>query len=380
MQTISKIVFFLLLIFNSGIDLFAQEKIDHIIPNKVSTEMVKEALDYTYNFQFEESKKLCDQIRKRHPTHPGPDFMMALNLYWEMFYNDSYKQQSGQFLGYLNKTLELSKKMLAIDERDLEGVFFKLAAECYLALYFSERDETSTTLGYAKKMYASIKIGMKLKDKLSEFYFPSGIYNYYVIMYPEVHPVFKPFMWMFISGSKATGFKELDYAWKNAIFCKMECGYHLCHIYIKYEGTPLLAYPYTKILYDRYSNNIYFAMRHCEVLLARGEYKEAKKIADLLNTSGRKYFVASSYVFYGLLSESSKDWENASKYFLKAIQAFKESSNPESDYLSFAYAGMGRYYKNLGDKTHATEYYKKCKEIAEYHSIVLEVNSYFSKK
>jgi hypothetical protein len=379
MHIIHKFILILFLIFSSGVSLFAQP-IDHIIPNKVTTDIVKQALDYTYNFEFEESKKLIEQIRKRHPNHPGADFMMALNIYWEMFYNDTYKEQSGQFLIYLNRTLELSKRMLAKDEKDVEGVFFKLAAECYLALYYSERNETANTISYAKKMYSSIKVAMKLKGQLNEFYFPSGIYNYYVVMYPEVHPAFRPFMFMFMGGNKALGFKEMDYAWKNAVFCKMECAYHLCNIYIKYEGTPLLAYEYTKALHDKYPKNIFFTLRHCEVLLAKGEYKEAKKLADKLNESGKKYFVATSYVFYGILAESNKDSESASKYFLKAIQAFKETKNPESDYLSFAYAGMGRYYKNLGDKVKASEYYKKCKEIAEYHSIILEADSYLSKK
>jgi tetratricopeptide (TPR) repeat protein len=360
--------------------LFAQE-VKPIIPDKVTTEIVKAALDHTYNFEFDESKKLCEQIRKRHPNHPGPDFLMALNIYWEMFYNDTYKEHSGEFLSYLNKTLDLSKKMVEKNEKDLEGVFFKLAAECYLALFYSERNETSTTLGYAKKMYASIKVAMKLKDKLNEFYFPSGIYNYYVIMYPEVHPVFKPFMFMFMGGSKTTGFREMDYAWKNAVFCKMECAYHLCNIYLKYENTPLAAYEYTKALHDRYPKNLFFTIRHCEVLLAKGEYKEAERITYKLNRSGKKYFVATSYVFYGMLYESYyKEPENASRFFQKAIQSFKETLNPEVDYLSFAYAGMGRYYKNQGDKIKATEYYKKCQEIGEYRSVVSEANAYLSKK
>lgn len=379
MYLIHKFILTVLLVFSSGTLVFAQQN-DHIIPNKITTDIVKEALDYTYNFEFEESKKLCEQIRKRHPNHPGVDFMMALNVYWEMFYNDTYKEQSGQFLIYLNRTLELSKRMLVKDEKDLEGVFFKLAGECYLALYYSERNETANTMSYAKKMYSSVKVAMKLKNQLNDFYFPSGIYNYYVVMYPEVHSVFRPFMFMFMGGSKAIGFKEMDYAWKKAVFCKMECAYHLCNIYLKYEGTPLLAYEYTKALHDKYPKNIFFTLRHCEVLLARAEYKEAKKLADKLNESGKKYFVAAAYVFYGILSENYKDHENASKYFLKAIQSFKETKNPQVDYLSFAYAGMGRYYKNIGNKIKATEYYKKCKEIAEYHLIVLEADSYLSKK
>jgi tetratricopeptide (TPR) repeat protein len=354
---------------------------NHILPDKATTDIVKVALDHTYNFEFEESKKICDQIRKKYPLHPGPDFIMALNLYWEMFYNDSFKEKAPQMLVHLTRSMELSKIMLTYDEKDVEAVFFKLASECYLALYYSERNENSSAVGYAKKMYSSMKVAMTLKDKLNEFYFPTGIYNYYVVMYPEVHPVFKPFMWMFMSGTKAQGFKDMDYAWKNAVFCKMECAYHLCNIYIKYEGTPLLAYEYTKALYEKYPGNLFFALRHAEVLLAKGEYKEVEKIAHLLFKSNRKYFVSASYILYGLLYENYfKEPETAIMFYQKAIQSFQETANPEVDYLSMAYAGAGRYYNKKGDKRKATEYYKKCQEIAEYRTISREAELYLSKK
>jgi tetratricopeptide (TPR) repeat protein len=381
MNLTSKILFSCLLILFQSMAVMAQPQANHILPDKETCELVKIALDYTYNFEFEESKKYCDQIRKKYPNHPGPDFIMALNLYWDMFYNDAYKEKSGTFLIHLNKTMDLSKAMVSKDEKDIEGIFFKLAAECYTTLYYSERNETSNTISYAKKMYATIKIGMQLKDKLNEFYFPSGIYNYYVVMYPEVHPVFKPFMFLFMSGNKAKGLKEMDYAWKNTVFSRMECAYHLCNIYLKYEGTPLLAYEYTKSLHSRYPKNIFFGVRHCEVLLAKGEYKEAERIAYQLNKSGKKYFVATSYVLYGLLYENYfKDPENAEKHFLKAVSAFKETANPETDYLSMAYAGLGRHYKQAGDKAKATDYYKKCRAIAEYHSVVKEADLYLSGK
>lgn len=354
---------------------------NHILPDKSTTDLVKIALDYTYNFQFEESKKYCEQIRKKYPSHPGPDFMMGLNLYWEMFYNDSFKEKSPQMLAHLTRSMELSKTMLSFNERDVEGVFFKLASECYLALYYSERNENGSAIGYAKKMYSSLKVAMTLKNELNEFYFPIGIYNYYVVMYPEVHPVFKPFMWMFMSGTKAQGFKDMDYAWKNSVFCKMECALHLCNIYIKYEGTPLLAYDYSKALYEKYTDNLFFALRHAEVLLAKGDYKEAEKIAHFLFKSNRKYFVSTSYILYGALYENFfKEPETAFMFYQKAVKTFQETDNPEVDYLSMAYAGMGRYYHKKGDKEKATEFYKKCKDIAEYATVYKEADLYLSKK
>ncbi len=354
---------------------------NHILPDKATCELVKIAIDHTYNFEPEASKKICDQIRKKYPNHPGPDFIMSLNTYWDMFNNDTYKEQSTTFIMYLTRTIELSKKMIAKDEKDLEGTFFKLAAECYLALYYSERNETSNALTYAKKLYASIKVAMTLKTKLNEFYFPSGIYNYYVVMYPEVHPVFKPFMFLFLSGDKIKGLQEMDYAYRNTIFTKMEAAYHISNIYIKYEGTPILAYEYTKNLHQRYPKNLFFSLRYSEVLIEKGEYKEAEKIASHLNKSGKTYFIAASNVLYGMLYERYyKESETASTYFLKAIELAKVTANPEVDYLSMAYAGMGRYYKKISNKTKAADYYRKCRAIAEYHSVLKEADLYLSGK
>jgi len=142
-----------------------------------------------------------------------------------------------------------------------------------------------------------------------------------------------------------------------------------------------MAYEYTKTLNDKYPKNLYFAVRHTEVLLARGDYKEAERISNQLFKSGKKYFVSISYVFYGLLYERFfKEPENASMFFTKAIQSFQETKNPDVDYLSFAYAGMGRYYKQSGNKQKARENYQKCKEITEYISLLKEAETYLSTK
>jgi hypothetical protein len=188
-------------------------------------------------------------------------------------------------------------------------------------------------------------------------------------------------MFLFMSGNKATGFKDLDYAWKNAEFCKIECGYHLSNIYIKYEGTPLLAYEYIKELHERYPANLYYASRYAEVLLAKEDYKGAEKIAHSLYKSSNTYFTAVACVIYGLIYENFfKVPSTSSTFYLKSIQLFKKAENPGCDFLSFAYAGLGRYYDTSGNKIKATEYYEKCREIAAYKTIQKETEEYFRKK
>jgi len=49
-------------------------------------------------------------------------------------------------------------------------------------------------VSYARKAYAFMKIGIKNTERQPEFLYSSGIYNYYRVAYPELHPIIKPLM------------------------------------------------------------------------------------------------------------------------------------------------------------------------------------------
>ena len=56
----------------------------------------------------------------------------------------------------------------------------------------------------------------------SDFYFFTGVYNYYREAYPEAYPVYKPLALLFPKGSKTKGLEDLLIASKNSIFLKAE--------------------------------------------------------------------------------------------------------------------------------------------------------------
>jgi tetratricopeptide (TPR) repeat protein len=366
-----------LLLFLTCLPSFSQKS---MLEDKAIHEIIKKGLDKSYNFEFEQANEYYEQVRKKYPNHPAYNFLKANNLYWEMLYLDSYKEHSQDYFNYLQASLLLASKFLEKNNNDVEGIFFTMAVESSIALYYGDRDDYMKTLTHAKKAYGFMKQGFTLKEKYADFYFSTGIYDYFVIQYPETHPFYKPFMFFFVKGDKKRGIKELEYGNEKGIFSGIECLHYLTHIFLKYENDPEKALTYSNPLVRKYPNNYYFIARHVENLIASQRFKEAEIYAYKLFATGKKAFIMRSYIFYGMLNEKHfKKPDEAMKYYNSAVKLAKELNQPVGDYFAYAYAGIARLYQTQGKTAQAVLYYKKVKEIAEYVSLKKEAEEYLNK-
>ncbi len=341
---------------------------------------IKSGLDTTYNFEFEAAKKIYEEIKAKYPDHPAYDFLMASQLYWEMFCNDNYKEQSGNYFNYLQQSLNKSAKFLQKDPKDIEGLFSTMAVESSSALYFAERGENMKCLGHAKRAYVAMKEGFTLKEKYVDFYFSTGLYDYFVVQYPESNPVYKPFMVFFAKGNKSRGITELEHAAKHGVFSTTEAIHYLATIYLKYEANDEKALIYTQQLATKYPDNYYFITRHIESLIGTGKYKEAEQYTYRMYKTGKESFVTRAYIFYGILYEKYyKNPDEALRYYEAGVRHARQLTQPIDDYLSFTYAGIARVYDLKGNTKLAADYYKKASEIAQYTSIKKESKAYLDK-
>ncbi|MCU0428691.1 MAG: hypothetical protein MUF42_01850 [Cytophagaceae bacterium] len=355
--------------------LFAQQQ---ILADKDMVAHIKKGMDHTYNFEFEKARLEYAPLQQKYPTHPVYHFLMGLNSYWEIIFQENFSQGATVLKSHLNKALELSNAIVQKYPNDPEGVFFKLSSEAYFVLFYAEMNDNSAAFSVARKAYYTLKKGRELKSKLNEFYFPSGMYDYFIVQYPENKPAFKAFTVFFMSGDKARGLKDLDYTFHNAIFTRMECGYHLSNIYLKYEDKPVQAYPYTSLLVEKYPQNLYFRIKHAEACMAKGLWDEARNQLPVIRKSSKPFFQGTASVLEGLIAEKgTKDLVQAEKKYQESIQFFKKSGNPENDFLAFAYAGMARVNVHKKNKAEADRWYKVTQAIAEYTSLIQECKRYF---
>lgn len=365
-----------LLTFLFLISLTAQSQ-QYVYDDKHMRETIREGLDKSYNFEFEEAEKLYAEVKKKYPDNPAYNLLMSMNSYWKMFYFNNYNEKSKEYINYLENALQQTEKLDLKSKDHPETIFFFLAIHSSFALYHVQNKENLKAIGSAKKTYDYIRDGYPLKEKYAELNFSAGIYDFYREQYPETHPVYKTVLWMFAPGSKQKGLGELELASKTAVFTQTEAEYYLTLILLKYQGQPEAALHHAEALVKKYPRNFNFIMKYTECLVLSGKYGEAERYAYTLNKSGHQIFEMASFVFYGMTYEKfRKKPEQAKAYYLKALKLATEIDFPVNDYTGFAYAGLARIADSKGEKNKARQYYGKAQQNSDYNSVREESAKY----
>lgn len=337
---------------------------------------ISKALDHIYNFEFTEAEPYIRQIQARYPQHPVGPVLKAVQLQWQYFPLKNNPAATIQFVKAATEALALCEKRLDRDENDPEAIFFALTAHGYMALKYNNEREQMKAVGESRRAYRYMKDGFDLMDKNPEFYFTTGLYNYYVERYPMDHPVVKPLMIFFQNGDMALGIRQLETAAKRGIFTRSETSYYLAHIFLKYENQPVRALTYINPLATKYVNNPFYAMLNAEALLLAGQYSEGQPALQRLRQMPYKWLYVAVATFDGLVAEKvSHNDQLAANHYQNALKQ-PVVENYTKEYHAFANAGLARIAARAGKREQAKSYYKKATDIAEYKSIHSEAKAF----
>jgi len=305
--------------------------------------------------------------------------LKALKLYWQHYPLQQDTKPHLQYEQLLLQTADRAAQILKNDKQDVEGVFFSLAAYGYLTSYFADNGNLLKTINYAKKSYTFLKKGMDLKSEYVEFYFTTGLYNYYREKYPENNAAYKPFLWVFQSGDKHQGIVQLQKAADQATFTSCEALNYLFHIQLHYESNPVKSYQHAKRLYSNYPGNDVFLIFYIENLIALNKTAEAIQLINKIDHEG-SFFDLAKNLFKGILEE--KFFHNLDKALTLYTVAINRSQHANTDvdhYIAMCYAGKARCYDQKGMKAEALENYKKCLDYADYDIMRDEAEAYLKK-
>lgn len=348
-----------------------------LLEDEKALQMVKEGTDFIYNQQYGQAEKHIEKIGQKYKNHPVYPMMKAMNIYWKNIPVDAENKHYHVIKQYLSSTIELADQLLKKDKNDIEGIFFALIAHASNAQFYSEEEKYLKAINEAKKAYTYIKKGFDLTDESPEFYFSTGLYNFYREQYPETKPIYKSLVWIFPSGDKELGIEQLELATRKAIFTKAEASSWLTHIQLRYMDKPEEAIRHAKTLLEQYPNNLHFKKNYTETLIAVQNYKEAQPfINDLMDSPGDFYQMVAK-VFKGICTEKKqKDYTKAKKIYETALEESEKLGKVTNNYKSYAYAGLARIADKQGDTEKAREHYKKALELAEYKIIKQEAKEY----
>lgn len=329
---------------------------------------VEEITGFIYNNEHANVDAELEQLQKKVPVnHPVYPMLRALNLYWKDAPMNTNSPNFDDFQAYLHETVQKADFYLKQDQDETLVNFLALSAHSLLTRFHADKGDYLAAVGEAKNAYSFMKKGFDLTESYGEFYFPVGLYNYYREKYPELNPVYKPFMFFFRSGDISKGISQLEKAARENVFTKPEAGVFLTHIYLYYENNPAAALKSIRQLHSEFPQNRFFRLQLAETLLANREYNQAAPHINFLLKQKDPYYRMAGQLFRGMYREKKElNIESAKTSYDQALQTAKDLSYMANIYRSMAYAGLGRYYVNNKEPEKAQENYKKALSLSYY--------------
>ena len=313
-----------------------------------TVKLIQQALDCIYNLEFDQAQRKISLIGQRLKNHPIKSLMKAYYLRWNEMPiapdTDAWKT----YYKYLNLTEERAKKMESDDPTSPEAIFFNMAAHSLMAQKYAEFDYSWSALGEAKKAYTYMEKGFSLCEEYPDFYFSTGLYNYYRVHYPEDHPFYRSFLWIFSKGDKKLGLSQLKKGGYKAMFTAVESRFFYVYLNIRYEGNLKSAFLESEKLVKKYPNNPHFMIQHAELILLMNNYDLLKGSLEKIKATKYPEIMLFKKIFETALALNSQNLTKANQYLNEVEQGSKELTKRNLHLESWTNYFRGQQFKEEG--------------------------------
>jgi tetratricopeptide (TPR) repeat protein len=343
-----------------------------ILQDAQAKSIINQGLEHLYAYNFNEAHEDFVKLKNKYPKHPAAYLLIAMQLEKQYYPLVQHPIQGKAYLKHLETTLSLAELAYEKNNNDQEAIFFCSSALGFLAAYEADNQNFVKAVNHTRKAFPYLKIALKNTDNQPEYLYSTGIYNYYRVVYPELHPVIKPLMYFFEDGDKKRGIAQLELATKKSLFVKNESKFYLGYIFNKYEGLPQKGLISSQQLIEKYPNNLLFNLQRAELLTLTGQYEQAEIYLDKLEKSKKSIFTSSILTLRGLREEfGNKRYNVAENYYQKALlHAWEERFT--KDIYGLALLGSARLEFRKGNKSKAIEFAKKAADFVEYKNSIAE--------
>ena len=341
-----------------------------ILRDTASLNILKQCVDDIYDFRFDDASYASQKLNKSFPEHPVVYLVNGMITYWKNYPLIPSSPECNSYENDLRSCISLCEE--SYNQADYaEYLLANLGARGMLLLFYADNDLSENVFPLAKSTYRYIRQCFDYSSFYYDFYFFTGLYNYYREAYPDTHPVYKILAFLFPKGDRAKGLMEMQISAKNSIMLKGESYSFLSHIYMHYENNYQQAYDFSKSLYELYPSNLQYLGSYLKNMFLTKKYDEAENI--IRSSEGKlmnSYFQAQLTIFNGLLQEKKyQNYALAKKFYSKGISDMAAYGYYGNDYASYAYFGLSRISDIDGDKSGRKAYRKKAIEMTNYKKV-----------
>lgn len=359
------IITFLAFIFHPG------KGQNRLLDNPEILDEIRTCISNTYNFRFDKAKNSLQKVREYTPNHPATGFLEAFIIYWEYYPLIPGHEKEEEFLAIMENCIKSSEKWVITEEGELEAIFFDLFSRAFYVMYWADNGKPGKVFPHLNILYKHTMEGFELKEEFNEFYFTTGLYNYYVEAYPEKHPAYKPVVMLFREGNKPAGLRQMEYCSENSIFLRVEATFFLSLLHLNYEENLDRASEYAAKLYREFPDNTFYVGKYLEILLYNQKYFFAPIILEKLQNWEDPFSRMQYYLYKGYyLEKAKKDYSGARKSYLRALELSEQFKEFTDSYNAIAYMGLGRLHQRKGESSKANRYFRQAKNASSYDYIL----------
>jgi len=337
--------------------------------DKVAMDSLKRGTDLLYNFKFDQASSAVSKLRQKYPSHPGILLFTSLQQFWKNYPLSKSNADYTNYIRNLNRVITEGEKLSKKFPKSSEPDFYIMMANLILARLHSEEGEYIKAVGETRKAYEFIKKGFSQKSKNSEYYFSTGLYNYYRVAFPESHPLYNSFTVFFPAGNKTLGIKDLEIGAVKSVFSKAESLIFLSSIFLRDEFDATKALKYSTTMHENYPGNWLFSMIHAECLIESNEGAKAEEIINQLLGRNEKIALLGGYYLKGLKERKEGNSESAKWSFQKALLYGKNKEKGTKVYLAFTYNELAKIAMEEGKSDWAAKYFALAKQNGSFTKI-----------
>jgi hypothetical protein len=335
----------------------------------ISLRLLKTDIDCIYNMQFKEAGEICNKLKQSYPGHPIILLLQSMIIYWENYPLSPSSNECQLYENDLHTCIKKCEKSDSSDEP--EYLLSNLCARGMLLLYYADNDLSSKSISLVTSTYGYIRRSFSLTHTYSDFYFFTGLYNYYREAYPAAYPIYRSLAFLFPSGDREKGLNELRTASVSSIFLKAESSYYLSSIYQSFENNFMKAFYFSRSLHELYPSNTEYWAYYIKNLLLIKNYDEAE---NLIVTSSSKiknpFYQAQLMIFEGIVQEKKyHDNKTAEQDYTKGVSDIASFGVYGNEYAAYAYFGLSRISKVNNDRHDQKLFRKKAMDMSVFKSI-----------
>ena len=337
-----------------------------ILQDTASIIMVRQGIDSIFSMQFSYAEEVLKKISKLYPDHPVTILFRGIMTYWQNYPLMPNSVASSSFEKEIRKSIGLCEKKIN-PSYDAEYLLANLGARGLLLTFYADNGLSNDVYPLATSTYKYVRRSVDFTSYYPDFFFFTGLYNYYREVYPKVHPVYKSFAFLFPKGNREKGLNELELAAQNSILLKAESFSYLSYIYLNYENNYQQASYFSRHLHDLYPANPEFLTQYIKNLLLIKGYDEAEGLIISNDTIGQNAYTQSQFwIFKGILQEKKyHDYELAGNYYNTGIRNLGRFGEYGNEFVALGYFGLSRIAGINGEKENKKIYSKRAMKLAD---------------